>query len=276
MFKCLTCSFALLILTNISHAAVLFVDNFNSEALGTEWSANESINGGELNQNNGVFEFTGTFNSGTTRTRASYTNDIRLSAASDWTVSVDMHLAALSSFGEAPNFAGIFAINTLSVSNGFSSTDRVQFNMVLTDTGSDTSHGYRFASDTGGSPDFDDQEFTNSNDTAQDATLYLLYDASEQQITAAWNTGSGIESFSSSIADTSSWVLGAEEFVINLESLIGPIDSDPEGDGLKNVVAVDSGLMSFDNFTITVPEPASYALLLGLLTLGCAATQRKR
>lgn len=260
--------------TNASHAVVLFVDNFDSESLSPEWNLNESINGAELNQNNDAFEFTGTFNQGSTRTRVSYTNSIRLSAASDWTVSVDMHLAALSSFGEDPNFSGLLALNTLSISNGFSSADRVQFNMVLADLGSNITHGYRFASDTTNINDFDYYEITNSNDTAQNATITLSYNASMDQISASLDTGSGSQNFGTNIADTSSWILGSEEFVINLESLIGPAT---EGDNLKNVVTVSSGLMSYDNFVITaVPEPASYALLLGALTLGIASTRRRR
>ncbi len=274
MMICRILSLTLLVATNVSHAAVVFVDNFDTGTLGDEWSFNESVGTANLNQNGGVFEFTGNYASVDERTRVSYTNNIRLSSASDWTVSVDMHLDALSSFGSEADFSGLLALNTLSISNGFSSDDRVQFNMILIDQGSSISHAYRFASDTGATPDFNYSELTNSNDTAQNATITLSYDSIEQEITASLNTGSGMETFGSNIADTSSWVLGEEEFVINLESLIGPYASE---DGRKVSIDVASGMMSYDNFIITaVPEPASAASLLGVLTLGLASTRRKR
>lgn len=273
----------------VSDAAEISNEDFGA-TLSPPWSIADVTDGfASLDVNNSRYEYTGQTGAAGERSRVTMQVPTTLSATSDWTIAVSMHMDGLSSFGTELEFAGGLILNTLQLKAEEVNGDehQIEFNLAMLDSGAigapfGVTHGYRFAEQlrpfSGDNTDvFNEIELTQTN-TAQDVRVYLTFDSIAQSIIAGIDTGSGLTRFTDAAVDTSGWNIASGAFDIFLESQIGPVSEETPGPvGMQ----VTSGELYYDDLTIydntmPIPELSTYSLLGGLCAFGFVFIRRRR
>lgn len=241
----------------------------------TNWQTPTSVGGGSVNATGGVLEYLAL---GTSADERGYTYWTLGNAPSDssWGVMVDVHLVAAPASGDQSVNLNLMVANTAELpgdGNG-QNMDQVTISIDRYFNGTGTTLGFESMFNAYKDSVNYHPSSVYAENPVTDASLGIMFDSTSKVVSTYYDlTGS---------ADGQQWTMlqaysvgtGLGDFGMNWGTdtftlfLMGASSGN---------FAVTTGQAYFDNFAVTaVPEPSTYAVILGACALGLVALRRKQ